>query len=110
MEEFEDRVKLKHRLAVWLGAALLFGTISFYAEGVSISWPPFGYYPIGYYPAIRLIGVVATWFWIASVLAAPFYLRWRALWLVITVPLVLAWPYVDYQLNSACTANRLSCP
>lgn len=100
---------MKHNVYVWVGASLVIGALSFYANGVAIDWPPLGRLPFEYYPAIRAAGVASNLLWLTMVIAAPFFLRWRALWLLVSLPLVLFWPYVDYRLIEACAANSRAC-
>ena len=35
-----------------------------------------------------------AWAWVLSTLAAAYFIRWRALWLLLTVPVALFWPLV----------------
>ena len=101
---------MRKHVAVWVGAAVFLATISFYCTGLAMDWPPLGRFSITYYPAIRVIGIAANGLWLLTAVASPFFLRWRALWLLVSLPIMLFWPYAVYEMMVACAANIRACP
>jgi len=48
--------------------------------------------------------------WFALVIAAISWHRWRGLWLLVSVPLLVYWPFAFWLLVRACAQNINACP
>ena len=61
-------------------------------------------------PAIVLCNLGLGAFWCALLIAAIFWYRWRALWLLISAPFLLYWPVGLWFLARACRQYVNACP
>ena len=62
--------------------------------------------PAGFMPGIT--GQMYSQF--ALVIAAISWHRWRGLWLLVSVPLLVYWPFAFWLLVRACAQNINACP
>jgi hypothetical protein len=60
--------------------------------------------------AILLRNLALGVLWCALLAAAISSYRWRGLWLLVTVPLLLYWPIGFWLLERACRQNINACP
>jgi hypothetical protein len=105
-----ERVGMARRLVFWLGLAFLFAATSFAINWVLAIGPaPVQGFSIDDVERLHGITILLNWLWLANAIAASFFIRWRALWLLLSLPLLLFWPFIDYQFMAACAQNRANC-
>src|SRR5271170_6753001 len=91
------------RLSVWLAVLFTVAAISFLTAAMDVGgWRPFGDAQWQNGLLRQHVMFACNWAWLLGMIAAPFFLRWRALWLLLTLPVIGYWPYIVWQAWDAC--------
>lgn len=88
------------RLTGWIVAAIAAALLAFWWGPLRfILYAPSGYVPDS--PALE-VSVWLGWAWIAIFVAALYFVRWRALWLLLLAPFALYWPAMWIFVGHGC--------